>query len=54
MVLLLMVGGLGAGMLGGCASESITDVISTSTFNLTATSGSVVHTQKITLIVNNF
>jgi hypothetical protein len=54
LMVVLVLGTAGAGMLGGCASESLTDVISTTTFTLTATSGSVVHTQPITLIVNNF
>jgi hypothetical protein len=50
---LVMVSFAGAAVLGGCGTSSSTAGKS-ATFNLTATSGSVVHTQTITLIVNNF
>jgi hypothetical protein len=52
LMVVLVLGTAGAGMLGGCASGSVS--LPTHAFTLTATSGSVVHTQTITLIVNNF
>ena len=52
-VVLLVASAAGAGMLSGCSSSSASS-LPTTTFTLTATSGSVVHSQTITLIVNNF
>jgi hypothetical protein len=54
LVLLLTLSAAGAGLISGCTSS--TSALSKSTFTLTATSasGSVVHSQTITLIVNNF
>lgn len=54
MVGVLMLGGIGTGMMSGCSSAAVSDVKSTTTFTLTATSGSVVHSSTITLIVNNY
>jgi len=54
MVTLLMLSAIGASMMTGCSSSSITtSKTHTSTFTLTATSGTVVHTTTITLVVNN-
>ena len=52
LMVVLVLGTAGVGMLGGCASSNVS--LPTHTFTLTATSGSVVHTQTITLVVNNF
>jgi len=53
MVVLVMASAAGASLLNGCSSSSASSLQPT-TFTLTATSGSVVHSQTITLIVNNF
>ena len=52
MALLLMLSIGGAGMMSGCTKA--TTVLGQSTFTLTATSGTVVHSATITLVVNNF
>jgi hypothetical protein len=52
-VMVLMLGAIGASMITGCGDPSTTGKTQTSTFTLTATSGSVVHSQTITLVVNN-
>lgn len=53
MVLVLLFGALGASMMTGCSDPSTTGKSHTSTFTLTATSGSIVHSTTITLDVNN-
>jgi hypothetical protein len=52
-LLLLLAGALGASTLSGCGETILTGTTHTSTFTLTATSGSVVHSQTITLNVDN-
>jgi hypothetical protein len=52
-VMLLVLSAVGASMLSGCSDASLTGKAHTSTFTLTATSGSVVHSQTITLTVDN-
>jgi hypothetical protein len=52
-IMLLAIGIVGASMMSGCSASSSMGKSHTSTFTLTATSGSVVHTQMITLNVNN-
>ena len=50
---LLMLGALGTSMMTGCGEVSLIGKMHTSTFTLTATSGSVTHSQTITLNVDN-
>jgi hypothetical protein len=52
-VMVLMLGAIGASMITGCGSTSTTGKTNSSTFTLTTTSGSVTHSQTITLVVNN-
>jgi sugar lactone lactonase YvrE len=52
-LMLLILGAVGASMMSGCSEVTLTGKTHTSTFTLTATSGSVVHTQTITLNVDN-
>jgi sugar lactone lactonase YvrE len=53
-VMLLILSAVGAGMISGCSSSSAnSSKTHSSTFTVTATSGSVVHTATITLVVNN-
>ena len=51
--MLLAFGAIGVSMMSGCGETLTMGKVHTSTFTLTATSGSVVHTQTITLNVNN-
>jgi hypothetical protein len=53
MYLLLLIGTLGASMLTGCGEGTTMGNSKSSTFTLTATSGSIVHSQTITLNVTN-
>ncbi len=52
-LMLLALSAVGISMISGCSEASLTGKSHTSTFTLTATSGSVVHTQTITLNVDN-
>jgi hypothetical protein len=52
-VMLVILSAVGASMMTGCQSNLTQGVTHTSTFTLTATSGTVVHTYTITLNVNN-
>ena len=52
-LMLLMLAAIGTSMVSGCSDASLTGKAHTSTFTLTATSGSIVHTQTITLTVDN-
>lgn len=52
-LMLLMLGALGTSMMTGCGEVSLIGKMHTSTFTLTATSGSVTHSQTITLNVDN-
>ncbi len=52
-VMLVILSAVGASMMIGCGSSSSLGKTHTSTFTLTATSGTVVHTATITLDVNN-
>jgi hypothetical protein len=52
-LMLLLVGALGASLMTGCSEVTLTGTTHTSTFTLTATSGSVTHSQTITLNVDN-
>ena len=52
-LMLLMLVALGASMMTGCSDITLTGKTHTSTFTLVATSGSVSHSQTITLNVNN-
>jgi len=53
MVMLVILSAVGASMMTGCTSSLVQGATHTSTFTLTATSGTVVHTYTITLNVNN-
>jgi len=52
-LLLLALGLMGASLMTGCGDVALTGKAHTSTFTLTATSGNVTHSQKISLDVNN-
>ena len=52
-LMLLVLSAVGVSMMSGCSEASLTGKTHTSTFTLTATSGSLVHTQTITLTVDN-
>jgi hypothetical protein len=52
-LILLVLSAVGVSMVSGCSEALLTGKTHTSTFTLTATSGSVVHTQTITLNVDN-
>jgi len=52
-LMLLLLGAVGATMVSGCGQGTLTGKTHTSTFTLTATSGSVTHSQTITLNVDN-
>jgi hypothetical protein len=53
MMIVLVLGAISASVMAGCTDPSTTGKIHSSTFTLTATSGSIVHTTTITLNVNN-
>jgi len=52
-LMLLLLGMVGAAAVSGCGQGNAEGITHTSTFTLTATSGSVTHSQTITLNVNN-
>lgn len=52
-IALLVLAGAGATMISGCSQGVSMGKVHSSTFNLVATAGSVVHTQSIALNVNN-